>query len=662
VMDDIILKGNGVLVQGQHAEDRGGQLLALSPAQMLENYGQRDGTLSENPFHIDPLTGRRLDPRDGYDLRNVYEALVEGMYWHLTKKVGPMDPDSTKKLLREYVNQAAEQFNKANLQRDSKTNNLYPHTRGMRGYGGYQEGSGHVFTDTDRGTLHPDLEKSLNVYVPEYQKLGSLGNHIEPQNIRIKNSKGNYVTLNHSNADHQNWGHMSEGGFFGAIMQYLSLVANHWNLTVEDMPSTMRHGYIKPEEFVIHTDPMTDKQSNFWKYWHANQDPNEASNPIPAHRRKHPHVSLRSGLGSLWEGFFQPAIHPSKVSDARRDYARQILTRVGNVPPGMVSDEHVENFSRSILMQILEDSRAGDNALRSASQTFHWYNKMREAVGLPRWGRAPVGKEEMYLPRHMPNEMRRWNRKFNINVNHMGLGNHFGEAQQGHSHAAANKTLRQGLLLSMMLEQRPDWRAKATRELNQMPYSMGDNLETGRELKQLFMRMHFDAPSVSAADFARHPTPDGWLEPQGIEPRGSVQPRADVGRWERPSLLPDFPQMASKVSEFIPTPRLPRLIPPAYANRDDDDIATSNDSLYDLMESLQSADARMDSYVMKSLPEERRYDVSNERDLEALCLHYSLTKSDIHYIEQSVGDWDDIAERLKVDPHVVKSVKVAIRW
>ena len=88
----------------------------------------------------------------------------------------------------------------------------------------------------------------------------------------------------------------------------------------------------------------------------------------------------------------------------------------------------------------------------------------------------------------------------------------------------------------------------------------------------------------------------------------------------------------------------------------------SEDNVYDLMESLQSADARMDDYIIKSLPAPRRHDVGNEADLMTLCEHYQLSKSDIHYIQQSVGDWEAIAERLKVDPHVVKTVKVALRW
>lgn len=669
MIDDIILKGNGVLVQGQHAEDMGGQYLAMSPSQMMDRYhaamvGGDKGTLTHNPFHIDPRTGRPLNPRQGYDLRNIYEALVEGMYHHLTKKVGPMDPEATKRTLREYVNKAAEMFNKANLQQNPRTKNLYPHEKGMRGYGKYQEGTGHVFTDVNRGTINPELMKNLNVYVPEYQKIGSLGNHAEPHNIRIKNSKGQYVTLNHSMQDHQNWGHMSEGGFFGAIMQYLGLVANHWNLSADELPHTMNRGYIKPEEFVIHTDP-NGLRSNFWKYWGANEDPNEGTNPIPDQSKKHPHISLRSALGSLWEGFFQPAIHPAKVGDERRDYARQILTRVGQVPPGMVSDRDVENFSRSILMQILEDSRAGNNTLRSASQTFHWYNKMRKAAGLPQWSRAPVGKEEMFLPREMDDALRHANRKYNVNVNHMKIGNHMGRSERGNSHSAANKTLRQGLLLSMYLEQRPEQKRQAIRDLNTMPYSLQDNMAEGSRLKQLFMRMHHDEPSVRAADFARHPSEDGWIDPQGIEPKGNIQPRAqNLGAWESPSMLSYLPQMRVPMASW----RMPRMelpIPPPYRQRervDDDEIVTSDDSLYDLMESLQSADARMDDVVMKALPAERRYDILVSRDMDILCSHYQLSKSDIHYIQQSLGDWTEIAERLKVEPYVVKSVKVALRW
>ena len=672
LLDDLILKGNGVLLQGQHAEDRGGQMRALSPSEMLDKFnmsqvGGEQGALMESPFHIDPATGESLQGKPGYDCRNIYQALVEGMYHHLVRKLGPLDPEGTKRTLRRYVNQAAEEFNQSKLKANPKTRDLYPHARRL---GRYQPGTASVFTNLDSGALHPEIEKSLHVYTPEYQKIGNFGSHIGPEQIRLKNAKGQFGTLNHSGQDHGKFGHMSEGGFFGAIMQYLSYVTSHWKV---EPPHTMSTGNIKPEEFVIHTD-HNGNRTNFWKYWHANQDPNEGNNPVPDAHKKHRSISLRSGLGSLWEGFFQPALHPRELTPERRGYAQEILTRGGQVPGGMIRSQDVDNFSRSILMQLLEDSASGHNALRSATKAFHWYNEMRRAVGLPKWNREPVGREENYLPRDMPSQQRALLQKFNTNVRHMGLGKYMNKVtEQGNSHHASNKALREGLLLSYMLED-PEMRKRATDKLSRMPNADGNGLQEGQRLKQLFMRVHGDEPFFSSEHY-------DWLEPSGVDPVGEAAPRADTGQWPR------------ERAGFLPRPRLPRamtqVVPPVQAGRDqyreavespppqrvsrpqeDSDVGPENmpmlrwsdDNLYDLMESLQSADARLDDMVMKSLPSPRRHELSDERDLTILCKHYNLTELDIHYIENSVGDWDEVAQRLKVDPHIVKAVKVALRW
>ena len=639
MMGEILLKGNGVLVAGQHANDRGGQLLALSPGEMMDRFGERDGTLRENPFHIDPTTRLRLSERDGFELRNVYESLVEGMYNHLTKQLGHLDPDETKRQLRNYVNQSAEHFNQENLKQGNRKS-LYPHQRGMRGYGQYREGSASIFPDINSNQVHPELQKSLNVYTPEYQKVNSMS----PHQVNIKNSKGQYVTLNHSAGDHKKWGHMSEGGFFGAMMQYLSLVANHWNV---EAPSTMKQGYIKPEELVIHTDPMSGKQSNFWKYWGANEDPTQGHHHIPEEDRQHPAISLRSALGSLHPAFFQPAIHPNRVTPMRAAYAREILTRGGGVP---VNDDDVSKFSQSVLMQILEDSRAGNNALRSASHTFHWYNQMREAAGLPKWSNAPVGGPQ--LPRDMPLEQQQVLRQFNHNRNHLRIGNHMNRAGMGHNHSAANKTLRDGLMLSMWLEQNPNNMEDRTR---MMPHADGGGLETGGRLREIFRHSHSDEPPVSYQNFLG--AAGQWLTGDAPPPAGRASPRADTGSWERGSIFPQM-RLPMQVPEEAPVDSPAGPTTDRFGNL----IQTSDDNLYNLMESLQSADARLDDHIIKSLPEQRRHDIGDESDLMTLCEHYHLSKSDIHYIQQSVGDWEVIAERLKVDPLVVKSVKVALRW
>ncbi len=639
LFSDLLLKSNAALLTGQHADDRGGQLRAYSPGEMFENFDpEGDGALTENPFHIDPATRLRLREEDGFQLRNVYESLVEGMYKHLVEQLGHLDPNETKRQLRKYVNQSAEHFNQENLRRGNKKN-LYPHQRGHPwGYGHYRDGSATIFPDEDSNEVHPELKTNLNVYTPEYQKVNSLS----PSQVNIKNDKGQYVTLNHSMSDHKKWGHMSEGGFFGAIMQYLSLVANHWGV---EAPHGFKNGYIKPEELVIHTDPMTANESSFWKYWGANEDPHSGHHHLPEEERQYPAISLRSALGSLHPSFFQPAVHPTKVTPMRREYASFILSRGGQVP---VRDDDVDRFSQSVLMQILEDSRAGNNSLRSASHTFHWYNQMREAAGLPKWNAGAVGAGG--LPAGLPLEQQQLIQRFNHNRNHLTIGNHMNHQDRtGPSHKAANKMLRDGLLLSMWLDQTPNDMEDRARV---MPNADGQGLATGTRLREVFRHSHSDAPPVTHGDYLG--AAGDWLPADIPAPAGRPSARVDTGNWSRG---PIFPQMSNII------PRLPRAQQDIEPREEDSDVVRwSDDNLYDLMESLQSADARMDDYIIKTLPEPRRHDVDDEADLMALCSHYQLSKSDIHYIQQSVGDWDVIAERLKVDPYVVKSVKVALRW
>ena len=79
-------------------------------------------------------------------------------------------------------------------------------------------------------------------------------------------------------------------------------------------------------------------------------------------------------------------------------------------------------------------------------------------------------------------------------------------------------------------------------------------------------------------------------------------------------------------------------------------IQTSDQSLYDLMESLQLADAKMDESLIKSLP--------YWGDDEDLCKEFSLTTNDLRFITETRGDWHAIAKTLMIDPRVVSAVKL----
>ena len=103
------------------------------------------------------------------------------------------------------------------------------------------------------------------------------------------------------------------------------------------------------------------------------------------------------------------------------------------------------------------------------------------------------------------------------------------------------------------------------------------------------------------------------------------------------------------------------LLNPPQSENEDNSLKSVN-TIFDVMENLQSADARMDTLIMKSLPAHRRFALSDSYDVSSLCRAYSLEERDLHYIDQTMGDWSKIAQNLKVEASVVKGVKVALRW
>ena len=80
-------------------------------------------------------------------------------------------------------------------------------------------------------------------------------------------------------------------------------------------------------------------------------------------------------------------------------------------------------------------------------------------------------------------------------------------------------------------------------------------------------------------------------------------------------------------------------------------METSEQSLYDLMERLQLADAKTDMSIVKSLPQ--------WTDDEDLCKEFSLTTNDLKFITESRGDWHVIAKTLMIDPRIVSAVKLS---
>ena len=84
----------------------------------------------------------------------------------------------------------------------------------------------------------------------------------------------------------------------------------------------------------------------------------------------------------------------------------------------------------------------------------------------------------------------------------------------------------------------------------------------------------------------------------------------------------------------------------------------TEERLLKAMEHIQLQDAIRDTKIQKLLPKQN-LNINNQHDVLVLAKRLELTPHDIHFVKASLGDWSDIAERLKVSPSVVGSIKVA---
>ena len=170
------------------------------------------------------------------------------------------------------------------------------------------------------------------------------------------------------------------------------------------------------------------------------------------------------------------------------------------------------------------------------------------------------------------------------------------------------------------------------------PYDMGQRIDTSHKPAQAPVRdMGAHAPHVSFAHGApvqmRQPVPDMEEEPVVREPAPPVR---DEVRVRTPTIPPP-------VAFAQPTFDQPRFALPPM------DVRTSTDSLFDLMEQLQMAEAELDGIFIKS------------SDVFGLAQNHNLSQQDILAIQHGVGNWETLAKALSIPYDVVRAVKVASR-
>ena len=111
---------------------------------------------------------------------------------------------------------------------------------------------------------------------------------------------------------------------------------------------------------------------------------------------------------------------------------------------------------------------------------------------------------------------------------------------------------------------------------------------------------------------------------------------------------PAAPQEPFRAEPLVRRPMVG--VAPTYARRNVSfPITTSSDSLFDIMERLQIAEAEMDGIFTKS------------DDIGGLAQNHNLSQQDILAIQHGVGNWETLAKALSIPYDVVRAVKVASR-
>lgn len=104
------------------------------------------------------------------------------------------------------------------------------------------------------------------------------------------------------------------------------------------------------------------------------------------------------------------------------------------------------------------------------------------------------------------------------------------------------------------------------------------------------------------------------------------------------------PQQSSSIMDLV------QMSEPTYSE--------TEERLLKAMEQIQIQDAKDNPEIKKWLPKQT-LNINNQHDVLVLSKKLELTPHDIHFVKASMGDWSDIAERLKVPYGVVGTIKVA---
>ena len=632
----ILVKGHGVFTTGGMGSDQGSRR-ALSPGEVEEHHG-----LGVSPFSINPDTMKRWgesgELKGKYLQKDQYTAMVDEWTRKIKKYKPDVDEATLKAELRKALNQSVVIFDSHKPVDDA-------HRIGEK-----------VFLDeNDPSSVNPAMVTNLRH--PRYQKHArkALGNdwapdgvngtwhrEVHPRDMKTRNHLGQILDMTASNAMHNDHGHLSEtDGWFAASNIFAEVVkgllanpnsqAYLPNVDYEKVrPSTLRGDITSPS--AMHFEEMPDgSKAPLWDRRDSTTPSTQGRGRVSRYLKDHGSHGYLSAWLTLHPSFFE-GMQGSPLNEAKLENSEMLL--------GEGADRAaVESLARSPAMAMLthhfprfhrdDPSKTAHSSsiFSTRSHNTQLLTSMKQALGVPLGESAGMSREEGDRATF-----------FNHNVGHIGIEPKLG-TQELSSHSS--KDMAKAIVASLMVEhsQEAEQRYRDTR--GKASFDRGNHMRALLRAK---------LPRYAPLD----PNNFRWT------------PIEEIKRMQPVKHAPFVASPNTYHGEYVGDGQ--QAPPPRYANigllnpPQDDNIETSVDTLFDVMENLQSADARMDTLIIKSLPARRRFNLSDSYDVLSLCDTYRLDERDLHYIDQTMGDWDRIADSLKVDTRVVKAVKVALRW
>jgi hypothetical protein len=439
--------------------------------------------------------------------------------------------------------------------------------------------------------LHPAY--AANVY-GGYQKRGTPAG-----DKQFYDENGQLHTMNTNSAPHATLGHFPETGVLHGGDR-LSENLNKYGIKTR---IALEGNHIEPEHIV------TDEQGNspLKRHTSFSDDPFNTA---------HPSYSTSARAAMTDRGHYGPInpasiLHmvPARFFIHERGVGRPPAKRVEGIMAGGFDEATATEMAKSPIAQIMVPG--GRGARGSATRFNNLLHAMKETL------HANSGQRNEGLFQH--------------DLKEIGYGDwHGGQTQVS--------AARQLLALSLTADRLgPSW------NLDRL-FPARPNPDIQRAWQEYGERFKGETPTFS-------------LESRGMAEE-STSPEASL--INKPS---EWSHLHSNIPEYVKTPPAgidarPGRVTPSLAGMPEDEVRTSTDSpfdrVFDVIERVQLAEARLDPYVLKQLD-----GLDNPHDMDSVADSLNIQRQDILAIRHSRGDWERIAKSFHITPEVVGLVKVA---